>query len=170
MRKKKYKPRFKKNSIIKSQLPHPSSPHARTLYLVQDILDEEYKICDYPSKKNSERVPFKYIDTGCYIDRIYIYNYILYKEEIDGKDSSQNSIGDKERHQQGRRKKAKPKAYRALLEDAENQSDRGKSRAAAGCGKGRTSSSSEPRARPRRKKEEDSIRRKARKSDTEKDI
>lgn len=76
MTKKAGKRRFKKNSIIKSQLPSPGSKKAGKLYYIQNITDKYYVIYDWPEKKKKENVTFKYIDEGFYLDGKYVYNYM----------------------------------------------------------------------------------------------
>lgn len=155
---KKIKPKFKAGSIVKSQLPRPNSPKAGTLYYIKDIENDKYVVCDYPSKKKPEKIPFKYIDSGCYLDGIYTYNYILYKEDQDGKDSRKNTTCDKESNHKGARQKAKPKTHRDVRKDDNDSADGSQSRTTSGSSKGRSSGSGKSRARSRRKKEEISLR------------
>lgn len=82
MKRKTGKRRFKKGDAIKSQLP---PKNRETIYYIKSLTDTEYVLCDWPSKQNPERIPFKYIEGACIIDDKRVYNYVLYMEEKDAK-------------------------------------------------------------------------------------
>ncbi|GAG12028.1 unnamed protein product, partial [marine sediment metagenome] len=51
------------------------------LYYIKELTKTEYIVCEWPSKTSPEKILFKYIDEGCYLDNIYVYNYILRKDK-----------------------------------------------------------------------------------------